>query len=73
MEKNKWFNESIYTSHRGGSNYSSTGLKIFLSPIIAKRQKEMENKEYFDPLKKYAQISEDEGNHIERNPLIIIY
>ena len=53
----------------GGANDSSTGLKTYISPIMAKRQKEMENKEYFDPLKKYAQIAEDEGNHIERNPL----
>ena len=53
----------------GGANDSSTGLKTYISPIMAKKQKEMENKEYFDPLKKYAQIAEDEGNHIERNPL----
>ena len=52
-----------------GSNDASTGLKTNISPIMAKKQKEMENKEYFDPLKKYAQIAEDEGNHIERNPL----
>ena len=52
-----------------GSNDKTTGLKTNISPIMAKKQKEMENKEYFDPLKKYAQIAEDEGNHIERNPL----
>jgi hypothetical protein len=52
-----------------GSNDSSTGLKTDISPIMAKILKEHENKEYFDPLKKYAQIAEDEGNHIERNPL----
>ena len=51
----------------GGVNDSSTGLKTYISPIMAKRQKEMEKKEYFDPLKKYAQIAEDEGNHIENN------
>ena len=52
-----------------GTNDASIGLKTCISPIMAKRQKEIENKEYFDPLKKYAQIAEDEGNHIERNPL----
>jgi hypothetical protein len=44
-------------------------MKTNISPILARKQKEMENKEYYDPLKKYAQIAEDEGNHIERNPL----
>ena len=53
----------------GGTSDASTGLKTTISPIQAKKQKEQENKEYFDPLKKYAQIAEDEGNHIERNPL----
>ena len=53
----------------GGKNDRSTGLKSYISPIMAKKLKEMENKEYFDPLKKYAQIAEDEGSHTERNPL----
>ena len=61
-------NRYIPTIERG-SNDKSTGLKTNISPILARKQKEMENKEYFDPLKKYAQIAEDEGNHIERNPL----
>jgi hypothetical protein len=52
-----------------GKNDASTGLKTNISPIMAKKLKEMENKEYFDPLKKYAQTAEEEGNHIERNPL----
>ena len=53
----------------GGTNDTSTGLKTTISPIQAKHDKEAENHIYFDPLKKYAQIAEDEGNHIERNPL----
>ena len=53
----------------GGTNDSSTGLKTTISPIQAKHDKEAENHIYFDPLKKYAQTAEDEGNHIERNPL----
>ena len=61
-------NRFIPTIERG-RNDESTGLKTNISPILARKQKEMENKEYFDPLKKYAQIAEDEGNHIERNPL----
>ena len=52
-----------------GTNDSSTGLKTTISPIQAKHDKEAENHIYFDPLKKYAQTAEDEGNHIERNPL----
>ena len=52
-----------------GVNDSSTGLKTTISPIQAKHDKEAENHIYFDPLKKYAQTAEDEGNHIERNPL----
>ena len=48
---------------------TKSGMKTSISPILIKRQKEMENNEYFDPLKKYAQIAEDEGSHIERNPL----
>ena len=65
---NDVMNRFVPTIERG-SNDASTGLKTNISPIMAKRQKEMEKKEYFDPLKKYAQIAEDEGNHIERNPL----
>ena len=53
----------------GGTNDTSTGLKTTISPIQAKHDKEAENHIYFDPLKKYAQIAEDEGSHIERNPL----
>jgi len=53
----------------GGTNDTSTGLKTTISPIQAKHDKEAENHIYFDPLKKYAQTAEDEGNHIERNPL----
>ena len=65
---NDVMNRFIPTIERG-RNDESTGLKTNISPILARKQKEMENKEYFDPLKKYAQIAEDEGNHIERNPL----
>ena len=65
---NDIMNRYIPTIERGKDD-ASTGLKTNISPIMAKKQKEMENKEYFDPLKKYAQIAEDEGNHIERNPL----
>jgi hypothetical protein len=65
---NDVMNRYIPTIERG-SDDASTGLKTNISPILAKKQKEAENKEYFDPLKKYAQIAEDEGNHIERNPL----
>ena len=65
---NDVMNRFVPTIERG-SNDASTGLKTNISPIMAKKQKEMEKKEYFDPLKKYAQIAEDEGNHIERNPL----
>ena len=65
---NDIMNRYVPTIERG-SNDASTGLKTNISPLLAKRQKEMENKEYFDPLKKYAQIAEDEGNHVERNPL----
>ena len=53
----------------GGTNDTTTGLKTTISPIQAKHDKEAENHIYFDPLKKYAQTAEDEGNHIERNPL----
>lgn len=48
---------------------SSAGVKTSMSPLLAKQQKDSESKEYFDPLKKYAQIAMDEGNHIARNPL----
>ena len=65
---NDIMNRYVPTIERG-SNDASTGLKTNISPLLAKRQKEMENKEYFDPLKKYAQTAEEEGNHIERNPL----
>ena len=40
-----------------------------ISPILLKRQAEAEKKEYYDPLKRYAQRAEDEGSNIERNPL----
>ena len=40
-----------------------------ISPILAKKQEEAEKKEYYDPLKRYAQRAEDEGSNIERNPL----
>lgn len=52
-----------------GCSDSSTGLKTTVSPIQEKRMKESENKEYYDPLKRYATRAENEGNHIERNPL----
>lgn len=52
-----------------GASDSSTGLKTSISPIQAKRMKESEQKEYYDPLKRYATRAENEGNHIERNPL----
>lgn len=48
---------------------SDFGLKKSISPLIAKKQKEAESKEYFDPLKKYAQIAMDEGTHATHNPL----
>ena len=57
------------TPIEGGTNETSTGLKTTITPIQGKHDKEAENHIYFDPLKKYAQTAEDEGNHIERNPL----
>ena len=65
---NEVMNQYIPPIERG-VNDSSTGLKTTISPIQAKHDKEAENHIYFDPLKKYAQTAEDEGNHIERNPL----
>ena len=62
-------NQFIPTIEGGTNNTSNTGLKTHISPLMAKIEKEKENKEYFEPLKKYAQIAEDEGNHNERNPL----
>ena len=40
-----------------------------ISQILLKREQEAEKKKYYDPLKRYAQRAEDEGSHIERNPL----
>ena len=65
---NEVMNQYIPPIERG-TNDSSTGLKTTISPIQAKHDKEAENHIYFDPLKKYAQTAEDEGNHIERNTL----
>ena len=47
----------------------ASGLKTDISPILSLKQKYSERKNYYDPLKKYAEIAETEGNHIERNPL----
>ena len=65
---NEIMNQHIPTIE-GGTNDTTTGLKTTISPIQQKHNKEAENHIYFDPLRKYAQTAEDEGNHIERNPL----
>ena len=65
---NDVMNQYIPTIERGATD-SSTGLKTDISPIRMLVQKEAKEKEYYDPLRVYAQKAEDEGNHIERNPL----
>ena len=60
---NDEFNKYVPPIERGCET-AETGIKTSISPLQAKYYQEAANREYYDPLKKYAQIAEDEGEKI---------